>query len=351
MKLLVLYEELAGYFIASLGHFADTYNVEVLVIHKEANVKEAPFKIGTYKNIGFQDRSAYTEKELIELSRNFNPDAIFCGGWKTKAYLNIASLFKSKIPVIVGFDNKWEGTLKQHIASLLSPVFIKRNFNLCWVPGEKQKKFALKLGFNETQIETGAYAADHKLFYNEYLKYRQAKTTKFPHRFLFVGRYIPSKGITDLWEAFIELGQEQANDWELWCLGTGDIEPINHPKIKHFGFVQPHEIDKFIESTGVFVLPSHFEPWGVVIHEYASAGFPLVCSSEVGAAEAFLEEGQNGYLYRSGNIPELKKALKKVIDCNDETLIKMGERSVEKAKQNTPEKWAEKLHSLVSKKI
>ena len=32
-------------------------------------------------------------------------------------------------------------------------------------------------------------------------------------------------------------------------------------------FLQPHDLVKMIDSTGCFVLPSRFEPWGVVVHE------------------------------------------------------------------------------------
>jgi glycosyltransferase involved in cell wall biosynthesis len=154
-----------------------------------------------------------------------------------------------------------------------------------------------------------------------------------------------------LWNAFMDLQKEAPNDWELWCFGTGDVSPINHPKIKHFGFVQPSELPRYIKDTGVFVLPSRFEPWGVVVHEFAAAGFPIICTDEVGTRTSFTENNLNGYIYKSGDINQLKEVMKKIMNHSDKELFSMAEVSVEKAKQITPEKWANTLLSVINNKL
>ena len=40
----------------------------------------------------------FNEKELIDLSKNLKPDAIFCAGWASNVYLKIVSLNRNKIP-------------------------------------------------------------------------------------------------------------------------------------------------------------------------------------------------------------------------------------------------------------
>ena len=120
----------------------------------------------------------------------------------------------------------------------------------------------------------------------------------------------PTKTVKEeLWQAFVELQTEQPNEWELWCLGIGDIKPIEHPKIKHFGFVQPKDLATYTSQTGVFVLPSRFEPWGVVVHEFAASGFPLLLSNQVGAKEQFLQETKNGFEFKSENVSGLKASI------------------------------------------
>ncbi len=346
-KIVFLYTELATYFLACIETLLQYPEVEVHIVRWAIN-KEAPFHFSFPDNIKIYNRNEYSSDQLQQLIASINPSVLYSSGWMDKDYLLICKQYKNKIPVIVGFDNQWKGSLKQRFATLVSPFKILNHFTHCWVPGKLQEDYALRLGFKKQNILTGFYCCDFDLFHNQYLANKQQKQQHFPHRFIYVGRYVEHKGIKDLWNAFIEIQKEMPNDWELWCFGVGDVSIINHPKIKHFGFVQPNELPKYIKDAGVFVLPSHFEPWGVVVHEFASAGFPIICTDEVGARTAFVENNVNGTIYKSGDINQLKEAMKKIIKQTDKELNAMGEISVEKAKQITPEKWANTLLSIIN---
>ena len=247
-------------------------------------------------------------------------------------------------------DNQWKGSIKQRIATALSPAFLLKRFSHIWIPGKPQYEYAKRLGFKEQNIINGVYSADVNTFNDHYINNLESKQKKFPRKLLFVGRYNEIKGIKDLWNVFIEIQSDKSSNWELWCLGTGDLdaEAPKHSQIKHFGFIQPGDMERFIKDTGVFILPSRFEPWGVALHEFAAAGFPLVCSKEVGSAYLFLKDGKNGYLHKPGDRDSLKTALVKIMNHSDEELLKMAEISVENAKQITPEKWADTLMSILN---
>jgi len=135
------------------------------------------------------------------------------------------------------------------------------------------------------------------------------------------------------------------SDWKLVCVGTGEQfeERYIHQDIEHMGFKQPAEMAAYIEAASVFVLPSHFEPWGVVVHEMAQAGLPLILSDKIGGAEQFLVAGQNGYSFESGNIGELSQMLLKMMQHSDEELARMGEHSRKQAAMQSPEIWVETL--------
>jgi glycosyltransferase involved in cell wall biosynthesis len=340
-----LYTEIATYFTAccnELQKFADVH-----VIRYPVN-KEAPFQFGEDGDgVKYYERKNHSPEELKQLVLSLNPDIIFCSGWIDKEYLKICAAYKGKIPVVLCMDTKWKGTAKQKIAALLSPFLLKTKFSHAWVPGNRQKEYAKKLGFAEKQIHTGYYCADTSFFSPLFHKYKAQKKTNFPKRFLYVGRYYDFKGITDLWQAFIQLQKETPSEWELWCLGTGDIDPMQHPKIKHFGFVQPSDLEPYIADTGIFILPSRFEPWAVVVHEYAAAGFPMILSSEVGAADSFLITGENGYLFEPANIPDLKEKLKSITAVSDETLNLMSERSAALADRLTTQTWAQTALTII----
>ena len=347
MKFLFLYTELAPYFLSCINALSTKSNTEIHIVRWSVN-NEAPFDFSFPKNVKIYDRDKFNKKSLNELAEKIIPDVIYCSGWTDKDYLSICKKFRSETPVIVGFDNKWTGTIKQQLGTILSPITIHKYFSHCWIPGKPQSEFAKRIGFKSENILQGFYSCDYNFFHNLYLKNKTIKEQKFPHRFIFVGRYYDFKGIKNLWRAFIELQKENPNDWELYCLGTGDIDPIKHPQVKHFGFVQPTDMARFISDCGVFALPSTFEPWGVAVHEFAAAGFPLLCSDEVGAASAFLKDNENGFLFKSGNVSELKKSMKKIISMSDKQLFLMGEKSSELAKQITPDIWADKILSVLN---
>jgi len=345
-KIVFLYTELASYFLACIQKLLVYPTIEIHIVRWPLN-KEAPFAFSFPENVKIYDRFTYnTDQQLEVLVSSIAPSVIYVSGWMDKSYLKISKQYKNKIPVIVGFDNQWKGTLKQHIATLISPFKLLNHFTHCWIPGKLQYEYAIRLGFKKEKILTGFYSCDFDFFYNQYLVNKDKKQNHFPKVIIYVGRYVEHKGVKDLWQAFIELQNEHQNEWELWCLGVGEVAPMIHPQIKHFGFIQPTELIPFIKEAGVFVLPSHFEPWGVVVHEFAASGFPIICTDQVGSRVDFVEQNVNGYIYKAGKVEELKKELKKIMNLSSQELFQMSEYSVEKAKNITPEIWAKKLVGL-----
>jgi glycosyltransferase involved in cell wall biosynthesis len=344
MKFLFLYTEIAEYFLACCTELKK-YG-EVHIVRWEVN-KEAPFQFQFSDNIKIYNKENYNIKELNELVKTIDPSVIICSGWIDKTYLKITKTYYEKIPTVMTCDTYWTGSLKQQLATVLSKFTLLKIFSHAWVPGQSQKQYVQKLGFKNENILTGFYSCDLIHFESIYQAQYQQKQKQFPKRFLYVGRYVEFKGIKELWQAFTELQVEQSNDWELWCLGVGDIPPINHTKIKHFGFIQPSDLAKYTEQTGVFVLPSRFEPWGVVVHEYAASGFPLLLSNKVGAKEQFLQEGKNGFEFEAENVESIKLALQKIIALKDSELFAMGATSNELSKSISPKTWADSLLKIV----
>ncbi len=342
MRILVLYEELAWYFINCINEVAATGDHHFLVISKRPN-SVAPFQFPfVHPHIELKTREELGHEQLLSMAIDFKPDGVFVGGWSHKPYLQLIEALKLKRSV-VGFDNQWSGTFKQRLGSLYFRMFLKKHFSKAFVPGTSQDLFARHLGFKEEEITTGAYCCDGATFDGYYQKFRSTKGEHFPKRFLYVGRYAKEKAIDVLWDAFIEWQREVPSEWELWCLGKGDLTPPEHPKIKHFGFVQANKMDEIIRNTGVLVLPSRFEPWGVVVHEYATAGYPLLCSNKTGAASAFLENGKNGFLVEAGQKDQLKEKMNKFSTLKQNELVQMVEESRKKAALITPAIWAERF--------
>ncbi len=341
MKILFLYTELAGYFVSCINTLSQKAD-EVHIVRWPVN-KEAPFEFTFATNVFVRNRSDFTNGELLQEVKKINPDKIICSGWIDKGYLAVCRAFKGKIPTIMSMDNHWQGSARQQVMRLIAPFTLHRCFSQAWVPGDAQKSYALKLGFTEDKICTGFYSADTGHFSELFKNIHPQKKENFPRRIIYAGRYIESKGIHTLWNAFIKAVEKTQYPWELWCLGTGELydQRVIHPNIRHFGFVQPADLKRYLSETGVFILPSNFEPWGVVVHEMAASGMPLICSDKVGAVSLFLQPGVNGFLFEAGNEKGLEELLLKVMALNDDELYKMGELSHELAQKITPQSWVE----------
>ena len=342
-KVLFLYTELAEYFLACLEAL-EKQKIEIHVVRWPVN-KEAPFEFRNLDAVNFYNRDETNDTELIKLYNRIKPAITITSGWVDKGYMAVCEMAKKEAKSVLLFDNHWRGTLRQRIGVLMSSRLVEKRFNKCWIPGNVQLEFAYRLGFDNKDISTGFYCADVNRFSSIY----NTERTSIPKVLLFVGRYLEFKGIFDLWTAFSELHAEGFSDWELSCAGHGDLwnQRFEHKAITHHGFVQPAELAELIKKSGVFVLPSHKEPWGVVIHEMAAAGMPIVCSKTVGAAGKFVENNKTGFLHEPADKNSLKAALKKIMLSSDSELLSMTKRSHELALTITPDSWSQTLLQLL----
>lgn len=347
-KVLFLYTELAPYFLACVERLVKDHDVEVHIVRWPVN-REAPFELHFADRVKVYERDAFDDQALMRLVQGIRPDVVFASGWVDKSYLKVCrALHKEGIPTVMCSDTAWRGDARQWTAVAANRIWLSRTFSHAWVTGEAQATYARRLGFPELNIKRGFYSADVDRFRVLGEKLLAQRTHHWPHRLLCVARYIPTKGHQLLCDVFARLCEQGvAGDWELWIAGTGELhEQVKnspsgrHPRIKHLGFVQVKDMPAVMEQCGVFVLPSSYEPWGVVVHEHACAGFPMVLSSAVGAGDRFLTETENGFRSISGDAGTLSSMLRMTMLSTDVELLSMGRRSAELGVQWNPEQWA-----------
>lgn len=343
-RIAILYTELAEYLLACISALQHK-NCQVLVVHWPIN-PEAPFQFNFPEGSRFIEKQNHSAEELTSILQEFDPELLVCCGWIDSEYLAAVKKFSHKIPTVLTMDNHWKGTIRQRLGAIYLKPKLKKLFSHIWIPGQAQMQMAKKIGFTSQNILTGFYSADVDLYNAIYQQRKQLKPQK---KLLYVGRYVEHKGIFDLWEAFNTISETIKEGWELHCLGTGEKweNRIKSSGIVHHGFVQPSEMKEHILSSSVFILPSHFEPWGVVVHELAVAGLPLIVSDQVGAANAYLRNGENGFIFQASNRMALKKHMEYFMTTSEENLLKMGEKSHNLGIKHSPEKWANTLLKLL----
>jgi len=346
MKILYLYEEVMGYTIATIRALVER-GAEVHILHWD-HKKLTPYQFPKLPNVYMYERSNSTVDLMKALATKIAPDITVISGWNDKGYLRVARMLRTKdMRVVTGLDSQWHGHVKQRVAALLGSIgYFSRYFSHAWVSGSCQFEYARRLGFKKNRIVYDLYSADLNIYHRAYNDYHAQKRTKYPHRFLFVGRFEPVKGLDTLLHAWELLGEKKLN-WELHLIGKGSLKSIleSTSGIVVKDFMQPDKLMQEVAHSGCFILPSRNEPWGVVVHEFAAAGMPLLISDVVGAANTFLISGMNGFKFKVNDAENLAKQMARIINIGDQTLLAMSDNSYHLSQRITPESSAANLLS------
>jgi glycosyltransferase involved in cell wall biosynthesis len=162
------------------------------------------------------------------------------------------------------------------------------------------------------KIFTVPAGIDTSLFYPE------KKTISTSVRILLVGRCVPYKNHDQVLLALSELILEnKISSVKLHILGEGPTKPslfalakkLRLKSIVSFLPRTTYTKMRYIYSSYDFlILPSFNEAIGMCVPESMACGTACVVSDTVGA-EMYVSHKSNGYIYKTGDIQELKKAI------------------------------------------
>lgn len=349
--ILFLHTEFMGYTFAFAKALINNYKFDIHIVKKDKNLSRK-YIPESYSGLSYYNRSEYKNKQkLLNLIEKIQPKLIYITNWNDFHLKKIAFSYKKKngdIPIVTATDHSWKGSLRQHGGVILAQLLLHRYFSHIWVAGIRQYEFARRLGFKHNQILPFLYSADLTLFNAAFKQSYSVKEKKYPKKILFVGRFTKVKGIDLLISAFKSIPKNKRINWSLRLIGNGDFPITNSEDVEILDFLQPNELIQEIKTAGIFCLPSTYEPWGVVIHEFAAGGLPLLISDECGASSSFLINGYNGYVFKNGIIQSLKEKLELMISLSDKQLFSMGKNSHNLSQRITPELSAAALISIIT---
>src|ERR1700722_2399807 len=106
-------------------------------------------------------------------------------------------------------------------------------------------------------------------------------------------------------------------------------------RVRFLGFVNQSGLPEIYTASDLFVLPSEYEPFGVVVNEAMLCGCSVIVSDRVGARFDLVREGETGFVFPCGDIEALSAALNRAIQ-SPRRLRKMGESSRERMTHWSP---------------
>jgi glycosyltransferase involved in cell wall biosynthesis len=352
-RVAVVWTEISGYLSACLRALSRVSDIELLVISDLANRSSESRRSFTQENFAWITdfrtvRGGNAKKRCAQIGASlleFHPEVVIMNfQWRyLESYFVMAEVKRRQIFVVAAMDNTWADSVKQRAAILANRSIALLRPDAVWVPGERSLQYARRLFGGSIPVWMGLYSADSELF-TQFAERKSFLGSDWPKSFLYVGRFSPEKGLANLLRAYDDYRNCTQGPWDLVLVGSGDLQSQSEGRagVRVLPFQQPSEVARLMASSGAFVLPSWHEPWGVVLHEAALSGLPIICSDSCGASVELVQNGFNGFVFPTRGVAELKKCLV-AISTDRHRAAQMGQNSMLLGRRVSTTLWAQTL--------
>ncbi len=297
-----------------------------------------------------------------EAKRNLKEyDLVALYDWSSKVGCSLILSCKIKnIPFVVNCD----GVILQEHGSAIKEIakrIILKGASACLASGQYAKKYFLRYGLKENQVHIHGFTTLHKEDILE-CPMEALNKTELRHTLglpadgklaIAVGRFIPLKR----YDALIRAWRVMADDQYLLLIGGGPEEQnyrkiIAELKLANVivdGYHDKDELKLFYQAADVFVHPTSYDAWGLVINEAMANGLPVVASDHCVAALELIHSGENGFVVPVDDNAQIQEAIQLVFS-NSGAAKKMAQKGLESIQSYTIENMAH-THMQVFKSI
>ena len=167
-------------------------------------------------------------------------------------------------------------------------------------------------------------------YFTELKKYNDVERLmceKHKNSILWCSRFIPLKHPEFVVEVAKRLKAE-GYEFELNMIGNGELEESTKElieregvadRVKMLGSMKPEQVREHMEKSEIFLFTSdRNEGWGAVMNESMNSACAVVANSAIGSVPFLISDGENGYMYKDGDVDDLYNKVKKLLDNADE---------------------------------
>lgn len=340
--LIFIYTSLPGYMFSCIEKLATESDYKIILVETTQN-KNYPVNFSSHH---FEILNVTDFNKLIKSINNEDIQRVFITGWANSIIKQLANYFyKIKVKLVLLSDQPLKKNLRQRIGKNFIQLYLNKFKNVI-VPGKAGYDLMLYYGVHKEKIRTGLYTATTKIF-NE-AKVKRDSFKNYPKIFLFDGQFIKRKGVEYLIKEYLDYLKLSKDPWELVMVGKGELENIIPPSIKNLGFIHQDKLGEVYANAGCFILPSYEDHWGVVVHQAACAGLPLLISPFCGSHYELFKENRNGYFVDPGSKGSLTQSLIKIEKLKHYELKQMSNVSYQLSKQFSEVIWVKNIKYLLS---
>lgn len=322
MKYVAYLTEPATYTIDLVKHVHDQINLDYKYLQRQTVVKTAASEYNFDEQIYLNELSIWSRIKLLYADYQ-HYDAIVFNGYNRLdfIFLLIIHLFAAKkTPIALESDTQLQipsNPVKRWIKKMYLN-FVFRNDKIHGLAGGEyiHKDLFRYYGMKEERVHFLPMVID----VNRYKNPGVAKEEDFT--FMYVGRIIEHKNVRQLLQVF-DTSFSGVEGVRLKIVGNGDIlEELKrryqeNEKIEFTGALFGEELKQSYFHAHALVLPSFFEPWGLVVNEALAAGLPVIASKQVGAVYDLINGKDTGYVFDTNSSEELALKMKELSSNTD----------------------------------
>lgn len=336
-KLLILSIYPAPYRVEVVAGFHEYFDTQVFFEKSIGDSREAEwFKKGNYYTLdNIKGSNAFRENK--KKLKNF--DAVMLYDYSTKCALKlIFSCILKNIPYVINADGVMFTKHGNILKDIIKRIIISKAAG-CFASGNLAKNYFMKYGAKEKNIYLHTFSTLHS---NDIEKFPVSLETKNKIRAelgfeqskfiaIAVGRFIPLKRYAELITAWANMPE----NYLLLLIGGGEeennyrqiIEKLHIQNVHIEGFHPQEELKRFYSASDVFVHPTSYDVWGLVVNEAMSVGLPAIVSDHCVAGLELIKDGENGCLIHMGDDKRLCDKVKNLHD-NPEFYKQMSRNSL-----------------------
>ena len=180
-------------------------------------------------------------------------------------------------------------------------------------------------------------------------EYREKNNITEPYMILSVGQQIPRKGYDILAEALNGIEEEIG----VYIIGGEPEEHVlayineKHMDYVHFiPFLDKEHLAEYYAAADLFVLPTRYDIWGLVINEAMAYGLPIISTDKCVAAVEFQNLCENALIVPAEDPDTLRSAIQ-ILLRNPDMAEEMGKHSLETIQEYTLENMRDDLISIL----
>ncbi|MCW2857240.1 MAG: hypothetical protein JWR52_2855 [Marmoricola sp.] len=358
MRIALLINGMTGYLDAEFRALADLGHTILLVTPGSADASVGAMRDTAFTVLDhaseYADVHAWQQDpvpaELVATVRAFDPDAVLMTAWNfSKAYRAVMKAVPATTVRIMYMDNLWRAAPRQWLGRLTHRWYVDNVADAALVPSDRTEFYARRLGFEPADIIRGGAVGDTRMFHSES---RTAEELGSRRAFLSVGRLVDHKGADVLAAAYSRYRELADDPWDLHVVGIGPMEAVIGaiPGVTMHGFLPPDEVAELMRQVSCLTLTSHIEPFGVVVHEAAASGLPLLVTEFSGSAPVFVQDGYNGWQVTAGHVGHWSRAMLEMSGLPPARLAEMSEISRSLSRRASPAGWALNLVEEITRR-